>query len=499
MWGKLIPLLLAVPSSIISPASKLVEETRSLYKDLNSRSPVSRNYSPTIRFDFVGPRANDTSTWRDFHVHPELGPHISKDASDASDESIFERVAATHGSTKPLLIYLPGLDGVGISASMQFDDLSSSFEFWRLSISKSDRSTFTELTNAVASFIDDVATKQDREVLLVGESFGGLLAPSVAMRVNAKVKTRQGAMDGENPIKGLVLVNPATSFDETQWSTFAPLLWTLRHLEQEMDADQVVKTSTGRFPTLYSVIGGMALAATIPDAKQLQRIVTMFMDIPVTASEDVTEILGNMRDGFGILGSELPPAVVEHRVGQWLPVGSAVVNKRLDKLDVPTLVIAGLDDNMLPTKKEAKRLSELMPNCQKLEIKGSGHFILDDRVNLTQLILDSDLNPLKQLSKPYDPIIDWKSPSAERIHEAIESRVKPLRALTSPVFYSTDKNGRRRMGLSHLPSSDDGTPLLFVANHQFGKTFLCHPDLHFLNQRLSISIIVRFASIYSGT
>jgi hypothetical protein len=144
-------------------------------------------------------------------------------------------------------------------------------------------------------------------------------------------------------------------------------------------------------------------------------------------------------------------------------------------------VIAGLDDNMLPTKKEAKRLSELMPNCKKLEIKGSGHFILDERVNLTQLILDSDLNPLKHSTKPYDPIIDWKSPSAERVRETIEARVKPLRTLTSPVFYSTDKNGRRRMGLSNLPSSDDGPPLLFVANHQFGKTFLCHPDLHLRN------------------
>jgi pimeloyl-ACP methyl ester carboxylesterase len=336
----------------------------------------------------------------------------------------------------------------------------------------------------VASFIDDVASKQHREILLVGESFGGLLAPSVAMRVNAKVKTRQGAMEGKTPIQGLVLVNPATSFDDTQWSTFAPLLWTLRHLEQEMDAseDQVVKKSTGRFPTPYSVIGGMALAATIPDAKQLQRIVTMFMDISVTNSEDVTEILGNMRDGFDVLGQELPPAVVEHRVGQWLPVGSAVVNKRLDKLEVPTLVIAGLDDNMLPTKKEAQRLSELMPNCQKLEIKGSGHFVLDERVNLTQLILDSDLNPLKLSSKLYDPIIDWKAPSAERIREAVEARVKPLRTLTSPVFYSTDKNGQRRMGLSNLPSSDDGPPLLFVANHQFGETFLYHPELHFLNQ-----------------
>ena len=40
--------------------------------------------------------------------------------------------------------------------------------------------------------------------------------------------------------------------------------------------------------------------------------------------------------------------VVEYRVAQWLPVGVRVFNPRLEALDVPTLVIAGEDDNFLP-------------------------------------------------------------------------------------------------------------------------------------------------------
>ena len=55
-----------------------------------------------------------------------------------------------------------------------------------------------------------------------------------------------------------------------------------------------------------------------------------------------------MGDGFGILSDQLPAEVVEHRVSQWLPVGSHVVNPRIGTLEVPTLVIAGEDDNMLP-------------------------------------------------------------------------------------------------------------------------------------------------------
>jgi len=39
--------------------------------------------------------------------------------------------------------------------------------------------------------------------------------------------------------------------------------------------------------------------------------------------------------------------------------------------------------------------------------------------------------------------------------------------LTSPIFFSTDEDGKRHKGLHFLPKQDEG-PLLFVANHQFG-------------------------------
>lgn len=389
-------------------------------------------------------------------MHPDLlAPGISDD--------LFEKVASTHGYKKPLALYLPGLDGVGFSAMAQFDDLSNAFEFWRMTISTSDRSSFATLTEAVSNFIEDAAVKLNRDVLLIGESFGGLLAPSVAMRATAQTKKRRGD-DESNPIKGLVLVNPATSFDDTQWSTFAPLLSTLRHLEDDQDKKSA---EPRQFPTPFSVLGGLSLAATIPDPTQFQRIVSMITDMPMTNTDDLTTVLSSMRDGFGILEDKLPPEVVEHRVGQWLPVGSAVVNPRLSTLGIPTFVIAGQEDNMLPTKKEVKRLQSIIPSCTVMEIEGSGHFVLDERVNLTEAIIDSDIDPLKKERKKFDPIEDWKPPSHEVIMETIEDRVKPLRSLTSPVFFSTGGDGSRKMGLSHLPDPEEG-PIVFVANHQFG-------------------------------
>jgi pimeloyl-ACP methyl ester carboxylesterase len=428
---------IASPTSYVSPPQQIITDVKDIYREL-AQGCYIKQYTPTIQFKYTSPVS-------------ERGILQETIGSFSENDAIYEKIKSTHNSAKPLLLYLPGLDGVGISASRQFDDLSDTFEFWRMSVDQvTDRSSFTELTTAVSQFINDIAVKQNRQVILVGESFGGLLAPSVAMRVKA--------MAGEdmNPISGLVLINPATSFDRSQWSTFAPILASLRHIKQE--------GTSASLPTPYSVVGGMALAALIPDSTQFRNILNIFTDTRVNTAVELQELLGTMRDGFGILADNLPAEVIEHRVGQWLPVGCAVVNPRLHSLDVPTLVISGEDDNMLPTMEEGDRLIKVMPNCTGMFLKGTGHFILDDRFNLTEAIIDAPFDPFKKKKKVYDPIVDWNPPSVATYREAIDSRVKPLRALTSPKFFSTGADGKRRLGLGQVPQTDG--PLLFVANHQ---------------------------------
>jgi hypothetical protein len=108
-----------------------------------------------------------------------------------------------------------------------------------------------------------------------------------------------------------------------------------------------------------------------------------------------------------------------------------------------------------------------MPKCTNILVKGSGHFVLDERVNLTKIIIDSSINPLNMTRSVYDPISDWKAPSMDEINQTIERQVNPLRLLTSPVFISTGIDGKRRFGLGQIPAKGKN-PILFVANHQFG-------------------------------
>ena len=192
--------------------------------------------------------------------------------------------------------------------------------------------------------------------------------------------------------------------------------------------------------------------------------------------ENIADILGIISMSAALTISNIPfkAPIAAVRIGRI--DGSFIINPDLREVvecDI-NLVVAGTEDRMLPTKEEAQRLIKSIPNCTKVEYPSSGHFVLDERVNLTQVILDSHIFPQPK----YDPILDWKPPSKEYTQQRIEERIKPLRLLAGPVFFSTDENGKRHKGLSRLPSKETG-PLLFVANHQFGKC----GSLHRITQR----------------
>jgi len=424
----------------------VIEKSKNAYSHLETGCFVTEA-TPTISFHYIRPLSERASPDNDIAFFDEAFSGCSDDVD------IIEKIQATHDGEKPLLLYLPGLDGVGISAVSQYDDLSNTFEFWRMRVDpKNDRSSFTELTTVVSRFIDDAATKLNRRLILVGESFGGLLAASVAMRMEAIAGGKDSAL------MGMIMVNPATSYYNTNWSAWAPILASLRHIEQGE-----AEGSSQSLPTPYSVIGGIALSVMVPDSTQYRNI---FDIVSRTNAGELQDVVTAMRDAFGILADNLPAKVIEHRVGQWCHVGSQIVNPRLHKLNVPTLFIGGDEDNMLPTKEEGDRLVNIMPNCTRLMVKDGGHFILDDRFNLTSAIIDAPFDPFNQKrnEKKYDPISDWVTPSNEAIYEAVDSRVKLLRDLFSPKFFSTGSDGKRKFGLGKVPTPDG--PLLFVANHQ---------------------------------
>ena len=75
-------------------------------------------------------------------------------------------------------------------------------------------------------------------------------------------------------------------------------------------------------------------------------------------------------------------------------------------------------------------------------IKGAGHFVLDERVNLTQAVLDAHFSDAfkRQKDKVYDPILDWELPDEEVFQRTLDGQVSLARRLhvygsLSPVWY----------------------------------------------------------------
>ncbi len=476
MWGSLtkisVALLATKSPQSYSPdtAGQVARDARAAYTTLREKGPVFTEYSPTVRFTYVTPPPSSSTDWSDYDVMMSDADIMANE--ETSRKQMFSQVAKRHGDDKPIAIYLPGLDGYGISAaSFQFNDLSKTFELWRMSVLGEDRTSFHDLVQQPVQFIEDLVKTTDRPVYIIGESFGGMLASAVTLQILQQAEKEE---EGESPIKGMVLVNPATSFENSSWDVIAPLLTTFGKLTTQPEPMQV---GPFKLPSLYSVVGGMTLSAVIPSQKQYQRILDTFTGIDsIGDPSQITETIKGFLEMFEITSEFLPPDLLEHRIKNWLMVGSSVlIESRLKKLDTPSLIICGEQDNLLNSKDEAKRLTKLFPQSQELTIRDAGHFILDESVNLTEAILYSDIDPLKyvQEEKKYDPILDWEKPSVEEMNQTLSTSVKQLEDNFSPVWISTNMNGKRSFGIGHVPREG---PILFVANHQLRKL---HRNLYF--------------------
>lgn len=371
----------------------------------------------------------------------------------------FDRVSNESSTQRPIALYLPGLDGYGVSAATyQFQDMARTFDFWRLFIDPRDRSSFRQVTSDIAEFIIQLNRNTSQPVTLVGESCGGLLAAATAIRL------RDTAV-----LKGLVLVNPATSFEQTSWDLIVPQLAVLDGLFGAKDSSSDTTNGRSGWPSPYSVVGSLVLASTVPDMEQLRRILSAILSTPGSPSDFVETALV----GFRETEARLPAQLLQHRI-QWLSVGAPIVNARISSLQVPTLVVVGKQDNLLPSDAEADRLLQLVPSAEKLVVRQRGHFVLDQSVNLTEAIVYSRIDPLNwsNTKKKYDPITDWQLPDEATIQKVMEARVEPLIKAHSPVWFSTDGNGKRWRGLTKVPRPkqithhDGAGPLLVIGNHQ---------------------------------
>eukprot|EP00879_Flechtneria_rotunda_P019557 GHRR01020545.1.p1 GENE.GHRR01020545.1~~GHRR01020545.1.p1 ORF type:complete len:318 (+),score=104.34 GHRR01020545.1:181-1134(+) len=113
----------------------------------------------------------------------------------------------------PLMFYMPGIDGTGLAAYRQFPRLTRAFDLRCLIVPRTDRSSFKQLVDSVVALIKQELDWCDsgRPVYLMGESFGGIMCLALALKLG-------------DYIDRLVLINPASSFQNSMWPSAGPML-----------------------------------------------------------------------------------------------------------------------------------------------------------------------------------------------------------------------------------------------------------------------------------
>ncbi|KAK1400794.1 Acyltransferase-like protein, chloroplastic [Heracleum sosnowskyi] len=344
----------------------------------------------------------------------------------------------------PVLLFLPGMDGLGMGLILHHKALGEAFEVRCLHIPVRDKTPFEDLVKFVEySLRSEYAASPNKPIYLVGDSFGGSLALAVASR---------------NPTMDLVLIlaNPATSFGRSQLQPIFPLL---EALPEELQV---------AVPYLLSGIMGdpMKMAMVNIDTSLPRTVITEKMSANLTA---LLPLLSSMSD-------IIPKDTLLWKL-KLLRSAAAYANSRLHAVTAEVLILASGKDNMLPSKDEAQRLSSSLRNCKICYFKDNGHTILlEDDVNLLTMIKG---NCKYRRSRKHDFIKDFIPPSMSEYKKAVET-YGSYRYYVSPVMLSTMPDGKIVRGLAGVPSEG---PVLLVGYHMLLGTELVPLALEFLREK----------------
>ncbi|WP_310426754.1 alpha/beta hydrolase [Chamaesiphon sp. VAR_48_metabat_135_sub] len=231
----------------------------------------------------------------------------------------------------PLFVFFPGMDGTGQLYHTQIDRLAAKFDIRCLKIASNDRTNWSELVDRSLQLITK-ELPEGREAYFCGESFGACLAMQVAGQMSAKIGK-------------LVLINPASSF--------------------------------GRWPWLAS---GSALSGLLPDALY-PLSARILMNFLVSADRVAAAERQSLLDAM--LSVQPQTAAWRLNLLRQFQVDSVVPKI----IDIPTVLIAGGLDRLLPSPLEVRFLGRMLPKSKTTLLPYSGHAcLLEQDINLVDLL-----------------------------------------------------------------------------------------------------------------
>lgn len=227
------------------------------------------------------------------------------------------------------------MDGTGKLFDRQASNLERCFDVRRLSIPVDDLTDWQPLVAKIVALIQiEMGTgTPHRSVYVCGESFGGCLALKLAT-------------EAPHVCERLILINPASSFQQRLWLRWGVSLTPLMP------------------PALYST----SCITLLPFLAALNRI----------ESSDALALLQTMQS-------------VEFTTAMWrisLLDRFKIDLDQLQQIKQPTLIISSGSDRLLPSEAEGKLLHRWIPDSRRHFIPQGGHAVLLERAVHLDEILD---------------------------------------------------------------------------------------------------------------
>jgi 3-oxoadipate enol-lactonase len=235
-----------------------------------------------------------------------------------------------HGSNSslPLLIYIAGMDGTGELFYKQIPALSQTYRVLTFRLPDKPDATLEDLTDDVAAIIRDL---NETKAFIVGESFGGTIAMTFAIRYPAMTER-------------LIVINSFPYY-------------------------------RGRFR--INLAAGLSSIATFQMALPFRlAMASLGLWLDGVTREDRRKVLQALRS------IEMKSYARRLRL-----IAEVNLKDRLAEIQAPTLFIAATRDLLVPSVREARFMQSQVPNAKIKIIKGAGHAcLLGNRVRLSELL-----------------------------------------------------------------------------------------------------------------
>ncbi|GLC75720.1 hypothetical protein PLESTF_001677300 [Pleodorina starrii] len=351
----------------------------------------------------------------------------------------------------PFLLYLPDIDGAGVTSKRQWQAWTQRFDMRAVTLDANCTCSFAELAAHLRSALETelAGVSPYRPVYLLGEGFGAVLA-------------LQLAWDCRRLVNRLVLVNPATSYGESQLARITALLErippALLNVQLPAPPQLPIRLPLPLPPPPLPLPVALApLLGTSPQTLLRQLVGSLSSQQPAEAVQALNRALAQVEQ----ISSHLTPAAFLCRL-KMLEEGIRMVGPRLPSIRQRTLVLAGGQDVVLGSDKEAQRLVEALQRAFKRVLPDSGHALLYEPGGELLPLLDQEGFYIRRrvFSSPVRPGVDVNAfgtaapvevPNEQEIGRYASSWTSRLRELNSPVFLSTLPDGSRVLGLEGLP------------------------------------------------